>query len=226
VNEQEIPPRRAAASLYAALALAFVVLAIVPLYLSPQLAPALGGVALQAEREHIALPVCIVFFTLASFIGAPQPLLVGAAVLAAGPQAGFWYAWISTIIAGGANYSFGRAAHDYARKRIDGFARWRWTHFIRRKPFLASTLIRAVPTAPFVVVNMAFGVARANAWGFIAGLALGSLPKTAIIAFAGKGVLDAIEGELGWSALIAAVVLLLWLAAGVVLRKIQADRYF
>ena len=226
MNEPEAPPRRPSTGLYLALAIALGVLAIVPVYLSPQLVPAIDSVVSRAERQHLALPVCIAFFTLASFIGAPQPLLVGAAVVAAGPEAGFWYAWISTVVAGVANYSFGRAAHDYARSRIAGFARWRWTHFIRRKPFLASTLIRGAPTAPFVVVNMAFGVARANVWGFVAGLALGSLPKTAIIAFAGKGVLDALEGELGWSALIAAAVLLLWIAAGYLLSRIEADRYF
>jgi uncharacterized membrane protein YdjX (TVP38/TMEM64 family) len=83
---------------------------------------------------------------------------------------------------------------------------------------------------PFVVVNMAFGMARVDFWRFLAGFVLGSLPKIAIIAFAGKGVLDVIRGDLGWSVLVAAAILAAWIGVTIVLRqraqKLEANEPF
>lgn len=219
MNEPELHSRRSANAVYIGLAVACVVLTIMPLALGPQFADAIDGLIVHAQRDHIGLPVAIVFFTLASFIGAPQPLLVGACVLAAGAMDGFWFAWAGTTVAGCANYAVGQAFRAYAKDRVDGFAKWRWMGLISRRPFLASLLIRSVPTVPFVVVNMAFGMARVDFWRFLAGFVLGSLPKIAIIAFAGKGIIDAVRGDLGWSALIAAAIVAAWIGVAFVLRQ-------
>ena len=53
----------------------------------------------------------------------------------------------------------------------------------------------------------------------LAGFVLGSVPKIAIIAFAGKGVLDVIRGDLGWSVLVAAVIVAAWIGVGYLLKK-------
>lgn len=76
--------------------------------------------------------------------------------------------------------------------------------------FLASFIVRFVPTAPFVVVNMAFGAARVSFLAFMAGMTLGVLPKTAIVAFAGDGILDALEGNWGSAALMGVAAIALW----------------
>lgn len=220
VNDPDFHSRRGGANaLYIGIAVACVLLTVMPLALGSQFAEAIDGLIVHAQRDHIGLPVAIVFFTLASFIGAPQPILVGACVLAAGAMDGFWFAWAGSTVAGCANYAVGHAFHAYAKGRIDGFAKWRWMGLIRRKPFLASLLIRSVPTVPFVVVNMAFGMARSDFWRFLAGFALGSLPKIAIIAFAGKGILDVIRGDLGWSVLIAAIIVAAWFGVGLLLKQ-------
>jgi uncharacterized membrane protein YdjX (TVP38/TMEM64 family) len=221
VNEPEFHSRRSASAnaFYIGAAIACVVLTVLPFTMGPQFADAIDGLIIQAQRGHIGFPVAIAFFTIASFIGAPQPLLVGACVLAAGAMDGFWYAWVGTTVAGCANYAVGHAFHGYAKDRVDGFAKWRWMSLIRRKPFVASLLIRSVPTVPFVVVNMAFGVARVDFWRFLAGFVLGSVPKIAIIAFAGKGVLDVIRGDLGWSVLVAAAIVAAWIGVGYLLKK-------
>jgi uncharacterized membrane protein YdjX (TVP38/TMEM64 family) len=80
-------------------------------------------------------------------------------------------------------------------------------------------IVRLVPTAPFVVVNMAFGAARVNLWAFLGGLSLGVLPKTAIVAFAGDGIMDALEGRLGSAALMGAIAIALWILVAVGLRR-------
>jgi uncharacterized membrane protein YdjX (TVP38/TMEM64 family) len=90
--------------------------------------------------------------------------------------------------------------------------------------FLASFLIRNVPSAPFIVVNMAFGAARVGFWAFLGGLALGVLPKTAIVAFAGDSIMDALEGKLSSAFLIGLAAIAVWFVGVVVIRHLVRDR--
>lgn len=203
----------------AGLLAACVVLMIAPVYYGPQLAHLVDATLGQAQREHLGLPVTMLFFIAASFIGAPQPLLVGAAVLAFGPERGFIFALLSTIAAGVVNYCAGRVSRAEARKHFNGPKCRRLMRFMGKNAFLASFLIRNVPTAPFVVVNMAFGVARADFWGFVAGMALGSIPKTAIVAFGLNVVMDALDGDVGAGAVACVVCIALCLLAMVVVRR-------
>ncbi len=174
----------------------------------------LGG----AERAHWGLPATILIFTLTAYVGAPQIVLIGACVVAFGPEVGFWYAWAATIVSGAVTYFTGRLSSAATLKRFGGATGGRFTRFMGKNGFLASLIVRFVPTAPFIVVNMAFGAANVNFFAFIGGLALGVLPKTAIVAFAGDGILDALEGRLGSAALMGAVAIAIWFLVVVVVR--------
>ena len=70
----------------------------------------------------------------------------------------------------------------------------RLSRFIGRNDFLASMIVRSVPTAPAIVVNMAFGASKANVWRVMAGCFIGSLPKTLIVALLGQSVMSAMGG--------------------------------
>lgn len=171
-----------------------------------------------ANRGHWGLAATILVFVLTSFVGAPQFALVAASVAVFGPMNGFLYAWLGTIAAGLVNYAAGYATRAQASKRFGGATGGRFTRFMGENTFLASALIRNVPSAPFVVVNMAFGVARANLWPFLAGLAIGSLPKTAIIAFGFDAIRAAIEGRAGAALIGGAAVIAIWLVGVVAVR--------
>lgn len=175
----------------------------------------LGG----AERAHWGLPAAILVFTLTAYVGAPQIVLIAACVVAFGPEVGFWYAWVATIVSGAVTYLTGRLSSAATLKRFGGATGGRFTRFMGKNGFLASLIVRFVPTAPFIVVNMAFGAANVGFWAFIGGLALGVLPKTAIVAFAGDGILDALEGRLGSAALMGAAAIALWFLGVVVVRN-------
>jgi uncharacterized membrane protein YdjX (TVP38/TMEM64 family) len=86
--------------------------------------------------------------------------------------------------------------------------------------FLASLIVRFVPTAPFIVVNMAFGAARVNFWAFMLGLALGVLPKTILVAFAGDSILDALQGEFLAAAVMAALAIVVWVVIALIVRRL------
>ena len=78
----------------------------------------------------------------------------------------------------------------------------------------ASLIVRLVPSAPFIVVNMAAGVTPMRVWHFVAGTALGIVPKIVLTAFAGASIVDVLKGEDGRNILWLALIVVVWLAMG------------
>ena len=75
-----------------------------------------------------------------------------------------------------------------------------------------------MPTAPFIVVNMAMGAAGMGFLQFIGGLAFGVLPKTALVAFAGDGVMDFLEGNVQAAIGAAVIAIVVWFVGVVAVR--------
>jgi uncharacterized membrane protein YdjX (TVP38/TMEM64 family) len=86
----------------------------------------------------------------------------------------------------------------------------RMSKFVGKNDFFASMIVRNVPTAPFIIVNMVFGVSYARYSRFIAGAAIGILPKTAIVAFAGEAVKSSLDGNPLIAALAGLAILAIW----------------
>ena len=209
-----------AMGLSAALVVAFLVLLVVGrLYFGPQINAFIDSTLGQAQRQHWGLVATIFVFVLTSFVGAPQFVLIAACVAAFGPVNGFWYAWVATIISGAVNYLVGALTSAHTAKHFGGATGGRFTRFMNKNAFLASLLIRNVPSAPFIVVNMAFGAARVNFLAFVAGMTLGVLPKTALVAFGGAAIMAAIEGNIGVAALMIVAAIALWLLATFFVRR-------
>lgn len=168
---------------------------------------------LEGFRDSpFGLIATILVFTAAAFIGAPQFVLIAACVVAFGPWLGFLYAWIGTAVSAAATYGVGRFASRAVLDRISGGHLGRLTSFVGNNAFVASFVIRNVPSAPFIVVNMAFGMARAPFMSFLTGCALGSVPKTALVAIFGKSILDLGDGQHWQQALLMAALGGVWLA--------------
>ncbi|GLK50256.1 TVP38/TMEM64 family protein [Brevundimonas intermedia] len=157
------------------------------------------------------LPAAAIVFTVAAFFGAPQFILIAACVVAFGPWFGFLYSWIATVASAAVTYWMGRGPTARLLERHGGKTVGRLTRFVGKNAFYASFMIRNVPSAPFIVVNMAFGAARASFPGFLAGCALGVLPKTALVAFFGGSFMTAVSGDGIWTSVILAGVALAWL---------------
>lgn len=157
------------------------------------------------------LPATMAVFTVAAFVGAPQFLLIAACVIAFGPWLGFLYAWLATVASAAVTFGLGRALGRRALERLGGERLERLSRYVGRNAFVGSFMIRNVPSAPFIVVNMAFGVSRARFWSFLAGCALGVLPKTAVVALFGTSILTAVSGDGVWSSVIVAALAFAWL---------------
>ncbi len=219
VNNMDARAWRAVAVSIAMVVAAAIILVVGRLYYGAEIEAFIDNTLGEARRAHWGLPVAILVFTLTAYVGAPQIVLIGACVVAFGPEQGFWFSWIATIVSGAATYFTGRLTSAETQKRFGGATGGRFTRFMGKNGFLASLIVRFLPTAPFVVVNMAFGAARVSFWAFIGGLAIGVLPKTAIVAFAGDGILDALEGRLGSAALMGVLAIALWFFGVVLVRK-------
>ena len=168
--------------------------------------------------------VAIAVFTLSAFLGVPQFLLIAACVVAFGPWFGFLYSWIATVVSAGVTYWLGRGPTARALERFGGRTTGRLKRFVGDNAFYASFMIRNVPSAPFIVVNMAFGATRANFWGFLSGCALGVLPKTVLVAFFGGAVVSAVSGDGIWTSLILAGVAVVWLGLMLGVRELVRRR--
>jgi len=166
-----------------------------------------------------ALPATIAIFILTSFVAAPQFLLAGACIVAFGPLWGFAYAMVGTLVSSWLHFYMGRWGGAKLITRYGGSKLNRLSRFIGRNDFLASAIVRNVPTAPAIVVNMAFGASKADFWRFIAGVAVGSVPKILIVALFGQSVMSAMGGGLTLAIGGAIAVIGIWLTMTLAARK-------
>lgn len=145
-----------------------------------------------------ALAAAVAGFTGLAFLGVPQFVLVAAAVVAFGPWTGFAYSFIGNLISAVIGFLVGRRfgarlLKDYAGRGVKDFM-----ELVGKNGLWASAIVRLVPSAPFVVVNMAAGCTPMTLGAFILGTAIGSVPKLALTAFAGAQMVRGLNGG-GWT---------------------------
>jgi uncharacterized membrane protein YdjX (TVP38/TMEM64 family) len=159
-----------------------------------------------------ALPATVAIFAALAFLGVPQVVLIAAAILALGPWAGMMDSWAGTMTSSLIGFWLGRRFGGAMLRDWGGPKVGSVVTLIARNGFLASLLIRLAPTAPFIFVNMAAGVAEVGLVDFAAGTAIGIAPKIALTALA-EGSLFSLAGGRGLSqAAIIALAGAAWIA--------------
>ncbi|MDO8295606.1 MAG: TVP38/TMEM64 family protein [Caulobacter sp.] len=174
---------------------------------------------LSAAHGPWALPVAISAFAVLAFIGVPQFVLIAAAVVAFGPWTGLTYSWIGTMVSSSIGFWLGRAFGGRLIRDVAGDGVARFIKLIRRNGFMASLIVRLVPAAPFIVVNMAAGVALMRFRDFLAGTAIGIVPKIALTAFAGNSVVEILRGGGPRHVLLIALAAAIWVGGAFVARN-------
>ncbi|NBC20401.1 MAG: TVP38/TMEM64 family protein [Alphaproteobacteria bacterium] len=186
--------------------------------------------ALRASMDRLAdgpwgLPALIAVFCVCAFVGVPQFVLIGLSVFAFGPLTGFAFAWVATMVSGALNFWIGRLVGEDAVRRHGGQFVNRLSAFIGRNAVAASAIVRNVPTGPFLLVNMVFGVSHARFTHYLAGMGIGILPKIALVAFAGTSIMSAFEGQPLLASGAALLALAIWLALVLYARgRLRAER--
>ncbi|HZZ36422.1 MAG TPA: TVP38/TMEM64 family protein [Caulobacteraceae bacterium] len=173
---------------------------------------------LTAARGPWALPVAVAAFAALAFLGVPQFVLIAAAVVAFGPWQGFLYSWIGTMASSLVGFWLGRAFGGRMLRDLRSDGVDRFMALVGQNGFMASLIVRLVPSAPFIVVNMAAGVTPMRLSAFAAGTALGIIPKIALTAFAGNSVVAALNGGGVQHYALLAAVAAVWIGIGLVAR--------
>jgi uncharacterized membrane protein YdjX (TVP38/TMEM64 family) len=175
---------------------------------------------LGAASGPWALPVAVAAFAVLAFLGVPQFMLIAAAVVAFGPMAGFAYSWIGTMVSSLVGFYLGRLAGARTLATFSGEGLKQFIDLVGRNGLFASLVVRLVPSAPFIVVNMAAGVTTMRVLDFAVGTGLGIVPKIVLTAFAGNSLARVMRGQ-GSSGHVLAVVavVVVWLVIGWYARK-------
>ncbi len=166
-----------------------------------------------------ALPAAIGAFAALAFLGVPQFVLIAAAVVVFGPWWGALYSWVGTLVSALIGFWMGRAFGARLLRDLKSETIERFAALLARNGFLASLVIRLTPFAPFVVVNMAAGVAAISWVDFVGGTGLGIVPKIALTAFAGRAAIGALSGTGGVALAALAGAVVLWLGAAQLARR-------
>ncbi|MEO8926476.1 MAG: TVP38/TMEM64 family protein [Caulobacteraceae bacterium] len=189
-----------------------------------------AGRWLAAVHGPWTLPAAVGAFAILAFLGVPQFVLIAAAVVAFGPWVGMLYSWVGTLVSSLVGFWLGRAFGARTLKDLGSQGVTRFTALLARNGLLASLIVRLVPFAPFVVVNMAAGTTSIRLVDFAAGTGLGIVPKIALTAFAGHSLVGEIGGGGAGSLVLLALAAAIWLSAGLLARRwlkresLKADR--
>ncbi len=169
---------------------------------------------LGAASGPWALPVAVAAFAVLAFVGVPQFMLIAAAVVAFGAWSGFAYSWIGTMVSSLVGFYLGRLAGARTLATFSGEGLKQFMELVGRNGLFASLIVRLVPSAPFIVVNMAAGVTPMRLVDFAAGTAVGIVPKIALTAFAGNSIARVMRGDLGRDLLWLVLVVAAWIGLG------------
>jgi uncharacterized membrane protein YdjX (TVP38/TMEM64 family) len=161
-----------------------------------------------------ALPAAIGMFAALAFVGAPQFILIAAAVAAFGPLRGAGYSWAGTMVSSLVGFGLGRRFAAGLVGAHAGAGLKRFARMVGRNGLAASLLVRLVPAAPFMLVNMAAGATPMATGDFLIGTAIGIVPKIAITALGAAGFGAAAGHGLPLSLSLIGAALLLWAGLG------------
>ncbi|MEL7480846.1 MAG: VTT domain-containing protein [Pseudomonadota bacterium] len=183
---------------------------------------ALERALVTLKSSPLSFLIVAAIFCLGAFLGAPQFGLFAAVIAAFGPAQGALYAWAATMVSLALTFWTGRLAgeatvHRFAGPRVNALS-----DFIGRNAFSASAIVRLIPTAPFIVVNMVFGVSRARFLAYWGGSALGIIPKIALVAFAGQAVFAVLDRRPWLAGAALAALAMAWLALVFAVRRLTS----
>jgi uncharacterized membrane protein YdjX (TVP38/TMEM64 family) len=188
-------------------------------FLPSQLLSGLGPWLAAARTSHWGPAAAIAGMAVFLTTGVPQIVLITALVAVFGPWAGFVYSWAGKMLACSIGFAVGRrfgaqllAQHGNAR--VQGVSR-----MLARRGFAASALIRMAPTVPSVLVNIAAGATPMRFGDFLAGTALGSVPKMALFAFGGHAAMTAAHDNSLWAWALLGFIVILWVGLAVASRR-------
>ncbi len=162
-----------------------------------------------------AVPVTIMLFCGLAFIGAPQWMLITGTVLAFGVWEGGILSWVGSLAAAVLGFWIGQSVGAERLRRLDAKLIRKLSAAVRKNGFVTSLVVRLVPTGPAILVNLAAGVSRMKFRHFVAGTAIGIIPKILVVCLVSQGLIAGFSGSVMavfFAALAGLAILLSWFA--------------
>jgi uncharacterized membrane protein YdjX (TVP38/TMEM64 family) len=130
--------------------------------------------ALRSNPSRVSIILGAYFF--GCIVSLPITILILATALVFGPTEGIIYSFIGSMIGAGVTYAMGYfLGSDFIRK-LTG-ARWKMLESkINQTGILAVAALRAIPIAPFTVVNIISGAFQVPVRDYLLGSLLGLAP--------------------------------------------------
>lgn len=162
-----------------------------------------------------AIPITIALFCGLAFVGAPQWMLITGTVLAFGVWEGAALSWMGSLAAAVLGFWIGHLVGAQRLRRIDAKLIRKLSAAVRKNGFMTSLVVRLVPTGPAILVNLAAGVSRMKFTHFVAGTAVGIIPKILVVCLISQGLISGVSGSLMavfFAGLAGVAILLSWFA--------------
>lgn len=137
-------------------------------------------------RAMLAMPLgpvlVLLGYVVAVQMGLPIAVLVSVGALIFGPWPGMAYALFGMLLGATVTYGIGRwaGARLVDRWTTDGRL-YAMAQAIKRRGLWAVILVRVLPVAPFIVINLAAGAFRVRLRDFVVGSFIGLIPGTILI---------------------------------------------
>ena len=130
------------------------------------------------EFSHYAwAPLLVVLaYTPASYTMFPRWFITMVSVFAFGPWRGFLYGMCGMLLAGVVSYAPGRLVRRDTVRRLAGPRLNRLSAALYHRGALAVAVVRLLPIAPYVVVNLVMGAMRIRLRDFVLGSLVGIVP--------------------------------------------------
>jgi phospholipase D1/2 len=145
---------------------------------------------LVAEADHLQgsplLPLFVVAtFVVGGFALVPVMLLIAASGVAFGPLLGFLYAAAGAFASAAVGFFAGRIVGRETVRRLAGNRLNRISRRLAAHGLVTVTVLRLLPVAPYVLVNLVAGAMQVRFRDFIAGTVLGMTPGIIVMTLVG-----------------------------------------
>jgi len=130
----------------------------------------------EFSRYAWAPLLVVIAYTPASYAMFPRWFITMISVIAFGPWRGFLYGMCGMILAAVVSYTPGRLVRRDTVRRLAGPRLNRMSAALYHRGALAVAIVRMIPIAPFVVVNLVMGAMRIRLRDFVLGSLVGIVP--------------------------------------------------
>jgi len=184
----------------------------------------LVGAARALEAMPFTPLVAVAAFALAGVLMVPVTLLIAVTGIVFGPVHGALYAIAGSTLSAALSYALGWwAGRDLVRNLL-GARINRLSKRIARRGILAVMVIRVLPVAPFVVINVVAGASHIRLRDFLIGTVLGMAPGIVLTVTFVHHLAEAVRRPSPGAIAVVALVALLLIATALGLQKLFAAR--